>query len=128
MSCAAGSSRAPRRAEGSCAWPPSCLSRVQQCPARSSRLSGHPPPARFPARRPPMPELAMDSQSLWSACAAGDIDARNALLREHLSLVHHVARKLARHLADDADLDELVSAGTMGLLGAAEAFDAGRGL
>ena len=70
----------------------------------------------------------MDSESLWSACAAGDTDARNALLREHLSLVHHVARKLARHLADDADLDELVSAGTMGLMGAAEAFDAGRGL
>jgi len=75
-----------------------------------------------------MPEPAMDSESLWSACAAGDTDARNALLREHLSLVHHVARKLARHLADDADLDELVSAGTMGLMGAAEAFDAGRGL
>lgn len=70
----------------------------------------------------------MDSQSLWSACAAGDTDARNVLLSEHLSLVHHVARKLARSLADDADLDELVSAGTMGLMSAAESFDATRGL
>ena len=69
----------------------------------------------------------MDSLSLWSACAAGDTDARNVLLRENLSLVHHVARKLARNLADDADLDELVSAGTMGLMSAAESFDATRG-
>jgi len=70
----------------------------------------------------------MESQLLWSACAAGDTDARNALLRANLSLVHHVARKLARSLADDADLDELVSAGTMGLMSAAESFDPSRGL
>lgn len=70
----------------------------------------------------------MESQPLWSACAAGDTDARNALLRANLSLVHHVARKLARSLADEADLDELVSAGTMGLMSAAESFDPSRGL
>jgi RNA polymerase sigma factor for flagellar operon FliA len=56
------------------------------------------------------------------------MDARDALLRDNLSLVHHVARKLARRLADDADLDELVSAGTLGLMSAAESFDPGRGL
>ena len=70
----------------------------------------------------------MDSQPLWAAYAAGDTDARDALLRDNLSLVHHVARKLARSLADDADVDELVSAGTMGLMSAAESFDASRGL
>ena len=52
----------------------------------------------------------------------------DALVREHLGLVHHVARKLAGHLSGDADLDEMVSAGTVGLLQAAMAFDAGRGL
>jgi RNA polymerase sigma factor for flagellar operon FliA len=70
----------------------------------------------------------MDSRTLWAACAAGDADARDALLREHLSLVHHVARQLARGLAADADVDELVSAGTMGLMAALESFDLTRGL
>jgi RNA polymerase sigma factor FliA len=75
-----------------------------------------------------MPEHPMDSRTCWTACAAGDIDARDALLREHLSLVHHVARQLARALAIEADIDELVSAGTMGLMSALESFDLGRGL
>jgi RNA polymerase sigma factor for flagellar operon FliA len=75
-----------------------------------------------------MPELHMDSRTLWAAYASGDVDARDALLRENLSLVHHVARQLARGLAADADLDELVSAGTMGLMSALESFDLGRGL
>jgi RNA polymerase sigma factor FliA len=74
-----------------------------------------------------MPELAMETQPLVAAHAA-DTDSRDALLRDNLSLVHHVARKLARSLADDADVDELVSAGTMGLMSAAESFDASRGL
>jgi RNA polymerase sigma factor FliA len=75
-----------------------------------------------------MSEQPMDSRTLWAACAAGDVDARDALLREHLSLVHHVARQLARGLATDADIDELVSAGTMGLMSALESFDLRRGL
>jgi RNA polymerase sigma factor for flagellar operon FliA len=75
-----------------------------------------------------MPELHVDSRTLWTAFAAGDVDARDALLRDNLSLVHHVARQLARGLAADADVDELVSAGTMGLMSALEAFDLGRGL
>jgi RNA polymerase sigma factor for flagellar operon FliA len=70
----------------------------------------------------------MDSQTLWAAYAAGDDAARTALLSENLSLVHHVARQLARGLATDADVDELVSAGTMGLMSALEAFDTSRGL
>jgi RNA polymerase sigma factor for flagellar operon FliA len=70
----------------------------------------------------------MDSQTLWAAYAAGDANARDVLLHENLSLVHHVARQLARGLATDANLDELVSAGTMGLMSALEAFDTSRGL
>lgn len=70
----------------------------------------------------------MSTRTLWAACAAGNVDARDALLRDNLSLVHHVARQLARGLAADADVDELVSAGTMGLMSALESFDVGRGL
>jgi RNA polymerase sigma factor for flagellar operon FliA len=70
----------------------------------------------------------LNTQTLWAAYAAGDVDARDALLRDNLSLVHHVARQLARGLAADTDVDELVSAGTMGLMSALAAFDTGRGL
>lgn len=65
--------------------------------------------------------------SLWHACRAGDPDARARLLEEHLGLVHHVARQLSRTLAARADFDELVSAGTMGLMAALDGFDPSRG-
>jgi RNA polymerase sigma factor for flagellar operon FliA len=70
----------------------------------------------------------MQINPLWATFANGDVDARNALLTENISLVHHVARQLSRSLAADADLDELVSAGTMGLMSAMDAFDSTRGL
>jgi len=53
---------------------------------------------------------------------------RDELVQRHIGLVHYLARRLHTTLADDADLDELVSAGLGGLLAAAEAFDASRGL
>ena len=68
------------------------------------------------------------SQNLWDALAAGDSTARDSLLTENLSLVHHVARQLGRRLSDKVDHDELVSAGILGLMSAMTAFDPGRGL
>lgn len=53
---------------------------------------------------------------------------REALLTQHLGLVHHVARQLARGLSTAAELDELVSAGSVGLIQAADSFDKSRGL
>jgi RNA polymerase sigma factor for flagellar operon FliA len=53
---------------------------------------------------------------------------RQAMLREHLGLVHFVARQIARGGRGDIELDELVSAGTIGLTDALDAFDASRGL
>ena len=70
----------------------------------------------------------MDSRSLWAATASGDNSARDALLLENLNLVHHVARQLSKSLAVEADFDELVSAGTIGLMTAVKSFDARRGL
>ena len=70
----------------------------------------------------------MDSRSLWAATAAGDVSARDAILLENLNLVHHVARQLSRSLAVEADFDELVSAGTIGLMTAVKTFDERRGL
>jgi len=54
--------------------------------------------------------------------------AREALLAQHLGLVHHVARQLANHLSTAVDLDELVSAGSLGLIQAVDSFDSKRGL
>jgi RNA polymerase sigma factor for flagellar operon FliA len=65
---------------------------------------------------------------LWQSYHAGSELARERLLEEHLGLVHHVARQVSRTLAVRADFDELVSAGTIGLMTALEGFDATRGL
>jgi len=59
---------------------------------------------------------------------SGDPVARERLLTEHLGLVHHVARQVSRTLTVDVDFDELVSAGTMGLMNALDHFDTSRGL
>ena len=53
---------------------------------------------------------------------------RQALLVSHVGLVHHVARQLARRLSTEAQLDELVSAGSLGLIQAVDSFEAARGL
>lgn len=70
----------------------------------------------------------MATAHLWQAFARGDTRARDLLLQENLSLVHHVARQLSRALAAPADFDELVSCGTMGLMNALSAFEPARGL
>lgn len=57
-----------------------------------------------------------------------DTAAREALLSQHLGLVYHVARQLCRSKGMDVELDELVSAGTLGLIEAFNNFDAARGL
>src|SRR3954454_14971462 len=75
-----------------------------------------------------MIESTVDSRTLWSASASGDDTARDVILSENLNLVHHVARQLSRSLAVEADFDELVSAGTIGLMTAVKAFDPRRGL
>lgn len=53
---------------------------------------------------------------------------QEALLTQNIGLVHHVARQLANHLSSAAELDELVSSGTLGLVQAVDAFDRSRGL
>ena len=70
----------------------------------------------------------MDMSETWRAYVRGDAAARERLLAEHLGLVRFVARQVSRGVSVEADFDELVSAGTIGLLNALESFDAGRGL
>jgi RNA polymerase sigma factor FliA len=71
----------------------------------------------------------MDTSTRWQAFIEdGDSRAREQLINEHLGLVHHVARQLSRSLSVDADFDELVSSGTIGLMNALSSFDPSRGL
>ncbi len=56
------------------------------------------------------------------------LDNRQRLLGEHIGLVYHVARQLCRAKQMEVELDELVSAGTIGLIEAFNNFDSSRGL
>lgn len=70
----------------------------------------------------------MSHANLWERHAAGDEAARAMLLQEHLGLVHYIARQLSRGPRAEIELDELLSAGTLGLTAAVDAFDPSRGL
>jgi RNA polymerase sigma factor for flagellar operon FliA len=70
----------------------------------------------------------VNDPSRWAACAAGNVVARDALLQDNLSLVHYVAKQLSRSMSADADPDEMVNIGTLGLMSALESFDESRGL
>jgi RNA polymerase sigma factor for flagellar operon FliA len=66
---------------------------------------------------------------VWqNASSPGSTEATHTITHEHLGLVHYVARQLARTLHDKVDLDELVSAGTLGLMQAAASYEPSRGL
>jgi RNA polymerase sigma factor for flagellar operon FliA len=58
----------------------------------------------------------------------GNTEGVAALTHQHIGLVHHVARQLARRLHDKVELDELVSAGAIGLMQAAASYEPSRGL
>ncbi|MGH7507388.1 MAG: sigma-70 family RNA polymerase sigma factor [Longimicrobiales bacterium] len=70
----------------------------------------------------------MEATTLWDDYQRGDEAARDALLAKHLPLVHHVARQVLRTLSVQVELDDLVSAGSVGLINAVESFDPSRGL
>lgn len=72
--------------------------------------------------------MKMNNSLARGLSADGGADEREQLLNEHLGLVHFIARQVARGLPADTDFDELVSAGTIGLMAAHESFESERGL
>lgn len=65
--------------------------------------------------------------SLWRRYRrGGDHSARTALLERHLPLVRLLARKLATRIGGAVEVDDLVSAGTIGLVQALESYDLSR--
>jgi RNA polymerase sigma factor FliA len=57
-----------------------------------------------------------------------DLGIRNAMIERHLPLVRRVASQMSRRLPPHVEMDELISAGAMGLLHAVERFEPQRGL
>jgi len=57
---------------------------------------------------------------------AGDLQAREQLLEEHIPLVKYVAGRLAMNLPSSVDVGDLESFGFFGLLDALEKYDAAR--
>jgi RNA polymerase sigma factor for flagellar operon FliA len=55
-----------------------------------------------------------------------DAEAREALLLEHLPVVRYIARRIHERLPQHVEMDDLVSAGMVGLLDAFNKFDAGK--
>lgn len=71
----------------------------------------------------------MGSTELWEAYREdGDTEARDQLVSEHLRLVYHVAWQIMRNCPQDVEFEELLSAGTIGLMNAIDTFEPSRGL
>jgi len=56
------------------------------------------------------------------------VSARDVLIEENIGLVVHIANRIATRLPHERDLDDLVSAGMIGLVEAATRFDPARGM
>ena len=71
----------------------------------------------------PRPLTAREEAAAFSALRAGDAAAREKLIRHNLRLVAHIVKK---YYALPGDQEDLVSIGTIGLMKAADTFDATR--
>lgn len=68
----------------------------------------------------PKPLSAKEEEEYLRRCKNGDIEARNKLVEHNLRLVAHIIKK---YYAVQADHDDLVSIGTIGLIKAINTFD-----
>lgn len=68
-------------------------------------------------------------QQWWQEFARrGSDEIRNRLLEHYLPIVRYTAERLYTKLPDEVDVDDLISAGTFGLVDAINAFDLSRGV
>ncbi len=69
------------------------------------------------------------TEELWDAHRTRrDASARESLILQHAPLVKHLAGKLAVGISPVIDLDDVISAGMVGLIKAVENYDPGRGV
>jgi RNA polymerase sigma factor for flagellar operon FliA len=74
-------------------------------------------------------QVDLDIPAVWQAYRSTcDIQYRNRLVERYLSLVKYNAERIWARLPDGVELDDLISAGTFGLMDAIDAFDLNRGV
>ncbi|MFR8787019.1 MAG: sigma-70 family RNA polymerase sigma factor [Faecalibacterium sp.] len=71
----------------------------------------------------PRPLSAREETEAFSALRAGDLAAREKLIRHNLRLVAHIVKK---NYALPGDQDDLISIGTIGLMKAVDTFESDR--
>lgn len=71
-----------------------------------------------------------DTEQVWAEFRKNpeNIEARNSLIEHYLPLVRHHGERILRKLPGEIELDDIVSAGTFGLIDAITAFDPERGV
>jgi len=72
----------------------------------------------------------MDVDRLWIRFNEdrSDVDTRNRLIEKYMPIVKSRAERIWARLPDGVELDDLISAGTFGLMDAVNAFDLERGV
>lgn len=76
-----------------------------------------------------MNRTRMDMEQVWRRYKRnGNGELRNQLVERYLHLVKYNAERIHAKLPDEVELDDLISAGIFGLMGAIDAFDLTRGV
>src|SRR5438045_9737719 len=74
-------------------------------------------------------QVDMDIPAVWQAYRSTcNVEYRNRLVERYLTLVKYNAERIWARLPDGVELDDLISAGTFGLMDAIDAFDLNRGV
>ena len=73
----------------------------------------------------PKPLNALDEQKYLELWAKGDLEARNILIEHNLRLVAHIVKK---YYTQCAELDDLISIGTIGLIKGISSYKAEKGV
>ena len=72
----------------------------------------------------PRPLSAAEERDCLDRLAQGDPEARNTLIEHNLRLVAHIVKK---YYSQNADQDDLISIGTIGLIKGISSFDPAKG-
>jgi RNA polymerase sigma factor for flagellar operon FliA len=93
-------------------------------------MAATPEPAAAPRQYPHTPEDLRNQPNypVWVRLRSGDRAARDELVVTYAPLVRHVIRRTAISLPAAMDSDDVVSAGTVGLLHAINRFDPDQGV
>lgn len=95
----------------------------------SSRLRHPHRPRANPARREPrvQPAPQLPARQVWEAYRANPTtSARNAIIEAYVPLLRRLALRIAQKLPAQVDADDLVSAGSFGLMDAIDRYDPDR--